>query len=155
MLISRFRINKITAQFYKDSFVSDKWGGFKRSAVFKPKREYVMKFINKLQCLETRYCREQCQSKADNVPVKLSYFREIFNTKYNLGFCSPRTDVCSTCLSVTERIKREVDVAKNNDLITEKRVHRFKFKTFYEKLQDPDEKNNNSVIWLSEKSTTP
>jgi hypothetical protein len=171
--ISRFRINNITAKFHKDGFVSDKRGGFKRSAVFKPKRESVMKFINSLQCIESHYFRGQCQrkylssdlnvkklwglysSKADNLPVKLSYFREILNTKYNLGFGTPRTDVCSTCLSLNERIKREVDVAKKNHLITEKRVHRLKYKAFYEKLQDPDEKKLILSYDCQKKSTPP
>lgn len=36
---------------------------------------------------------------------KENYFRHIFNTDYDIGFGSPRTNVCSTCLQLTEKIK--------------------------------------------------
>lgn len=34
------------------------------------------------------------------------FFRQVFNTKYNIGFGTPATDVCSTCLRLQEGIKR-------------------------------------------------
>lgn len=61
--ISRFRINKITAQFHAEGFESDKQACFKRSSVYKPKRECLIKFINTLQCLKSHHCRgsSQCE----------------------------------------------------------------------------------------------
>ena len=122
-----------------------------------PKQKSVMKFINSLSCLESHYCREKSQRlyisaelnirklwrlysfNPENVPVNQSYFRTIFNTKYNIGFGSPRTDVCSTCLSLAERIKREKDPNLKTNLLIEKRIHILKYKAFYKTLQDKDD----------------
>lgn len=45
--------------------------------------------------------------------VKSSYFRFVFNTEMNFGYGSPASDVCSTCLSFKEQIRKE----KGNKLI--------------------------------------
>lgn len=82
-------------------------------------------------------------SETGHLAVKLSFFRKIFNTQYNVGFGTPRTDVCSTCLSLREKIKQEKDAGKKTELITEKRVHRPQYKAFYSKLKDTD---NNTLI---------
>lgn len=77
----------------------------------------VIEFIKKLNCSEPHYCRgssERCYLPAElsinklwkifnhqaksSVKVKRSYFINIFNRKFNLGFGSPQTDVCSVCL---------------------------------------------------------
>lgn len=115
-----------------------------------------MNFINKLQCVESHYCRgksaikylpshlnckrllEFYQSEPENIPVKLSYFQDIFNTHYNLSFQSPRPNVCSTCVSLTERVKYETDEDKKAQLINEKTAHRLRYKAFYDKLKDTD-----------------
>lgn len=156
--VSRFRVNSLTKKDFKNEDIIDKRGGFKRQALFGPKKQNVMKFINSLKCLESHYCREKSKrmylsedlnikklwriysSNPENLPVKQSYFRGIFNRKYNLGFGSPQTDVCSTCLSLAERIKREKDPKLKNSLLIEKRVHRLKYKAFYKSLQNKDEK---------------
>lgn len=41
-------------------------------------------------------------SDLENVPVTISLFRNIFNTRYNLSFDLPRKDFCSICLSLTK-----------------------------------------------------
>lgn len=159
--VSRPRINNVTAQFHVKGFIEDRRGGFKKHAIYQPKNECVMKFINSLKCIESHYCRGGNQrkylssslnikrlwkiysSEPTNLPVKLSYFRSIFNNKYNLGFGTPQTDVCSLCIELSEKLKREDDPAKKNVLITEKRVHKLKYKAFYDKLKDP---NPNTLI---------
>ncbi|CAG9792679.1 unnamed protein product [Diatraea saccharalis] len=49
---------------------------------------------------------------------------------------SPKTDVCSVCLQLTEKIKAEQDNGKKNELITEKRIHSLRAKAFFEKLRE-------------------
>ena len=69
--------------------------------------------------------------------VKPLYFRNIFNTSFNLGFGTPRVDVCSTCLQLTEKIK----VASEGDkarLMVEKTVHKRCAKAFFEMLKTED-----------------
>lgn len=72
--------------------------------------------------------------------VKQAYFRNIFDTNFNLRFISPRTDVCSECLQFTEKIKIEKDHKIRNDLIIKQRVHKLKAKAFfdYAKEEKPD-----------------
>ncbi|CAH1101800.1 unnamed protein product [Psylliodes chrysocephalus] len=75
----------------------------------------------------------------ENVPVKESYFRNIFITKYNLGFGSPRTDVCSTCLQLTEKIKACSDKDVKANLVIQRRVHSLISKAFFRLLREQDE----------------
>lgn len=116
-----------------------------------------MNFINSFKCVESHYCRgnssrkylpselnvqkmwRMYSSKTESTPVKLSFFRKIFNTKYNVGFRTPRTDVCSICLKLKELIKTEQDNKKKVELMTEKRIHRLQYEAFYSKLKDTDE----------------
>lgn len=155
--ISRFRINRITKEFHTHGYIEEKRGGFKKHEEFKAKKESVMTFINSLQCIESHYCRgHSCRkylsselnikklwkmysSNENNIPVKESYFRMIFNTQYNLGFGSPRTDVCSTCLQLTEKIKRTNDEKTKQELRAMKRVHKLRASAFTELLQDKNE----------------
>lgn len=54
----------------------------------------------------------------------------------NLGFGSPRTDMCSKCIEFQEKIKTEKDVSKTNQLIIEQRVHKLKSQAFFKLLRE-------------------
>ncbi|CAG4952528.1 unnamed protein product [Parnassius apollo] len=71
-----------------------------------------------------------------NLKVKKGPFRKIFNNNYNLGFGSPRTDVCSTCILLLEKIKRESDEAQKQRLMVEHRVHKLKAKAFFNLVRE-------------------
>lgn len=45
-----------------------------------------------------RQYASKCQDQNEE-PVSEKYYRDIFNTKFNLGFGSPRSDVCAKCCS--------------------------------------------------------
>ncbi|XP_044766265.1 uncharacterized protein LOC123322386 [Coccinella septempunctata] len=77
--------------------------------------------------------------------VKPSYFRMIFNTKYNLSFTTPRTDVCSTCIELAEKIKRCTDEEEKNNFIIEKNVHKRRANAFFQLLKE----TRNDLITLS------
>lgn len=66
-----------------------------------------------------------------NTYARVSLFRNIFNTNFNLDFGSPRTDVCSNCLQFEEKIKRTTDLQQKNDMIMQKRVHRLRANAVY------------------------
>lgn len=68
--------------------------------------------------------------------VMPAYFRHIFRTTFNIGFGSPRTDECSTCISLNERIKVCKDLEIKTNLICEKRCHKLKAKAFYVLLKE-------------------
>lgn len=70
-----------------------------------------------------------------SLKVKQSYFRNVFNTKYNIGFGKPRVDVCSRCTEFKEKIKTSEGATKQS-LMTLYKVHTRKAKAFYEILKE-------------------
>nr|CAH7753285.1 unnamed protein product [Callosobruchus chinensis] len=159
--VSRFRLNILSKNFYATGQLPcERRGGDRKSIEYAPKKESVMNFLNKLKCVESRYCRSAVSSRMylpselnirklhrmyDGIPVKVNFFRKIFNTEYNLGFGNPRTDVCSTCLQLGERIKTCTDLEVKTTLITELRVHKLRAKAFFHLLQE----NNDELLILS------
>lgn len=151
LLVKKDRIKGIMSRFYKSggSHPVEKRGGDRKSQKYATKRESVECFIEKLKCQESHYCRSKTQrlylpaelnirklwrvynaEHQNDLKVKQCFFRNIFNTFYNIGFGSPRTDVCSTCTSLQEQIKAESDTRKRHELMTNKRIHRLKYKRF-------------------------
>ncbi|GBL91369.1 hypothetical protein AVEN_23102-1 [Araneus ventricosus] len=66
----------------------------------------------------------------ESLTVSLCYFKNLFNTKANIGFGSPSVDVRSKCLEMNERIKAaKIDEDKQTFIIEstqhEKRVVAF------------------------------
>jgi len=156
--ITRRRIDTVTKNFYRTSLpAKENRGGDRKLEKYMLKKNAVMDFINKFRVIESHYCRGQSQrlylesslniksmwrmylKENENLPVKDSYFRKIFNTQYNLGFGSPRTDVCSTCLQLTEKIKACHDKDMKANLFAQKRLHKLKSKAFYSLLKERDE----------------
>jgi hypothetical protein len=133
-------------------------GGDGHSEKFHDRKEAVITFIKKFKPVESHYCREkssrQYLSSALNVTkmwkmygssvepdtnnVKLSYFRAIFNTKFNIGFGSLRTDVYSTCLQLKEQIKVSKNKTKK-ELQTLFKVHNLRAEAFYPLLKEERE----------------
>ncbi|CAH4035754.1 unnamed protein product [Pieris brassicae] len=68
--------------------------------------------------------------------VNQCYFRSIFNTRYNIGFGNPRTDVFSKCTKLDERIKNEKNEAEKTKYMIEKTIHKRKSKKNYELLNE-------------------
>lgn len=131
--------NLVEKSFVSGEFPIEKRGGDRKTNMFKDKKASVRAFICKLQCSEPHYCRNQTSVRKYlpselNIrklyrlyksecptPLKESYFRHIFNTEFNLGFGSPSTDMCSTCIQLLEKIKTEKDESKKNQYQAEKR----------------------------------
>lgn len=77
--------------------------------------------------------------------MKYDYFRTIFDNYFNIGFGSPATDVCSTCLSLREQIKTCRDLNKKDGLKTELTIHKKRADAFFDILR----KENKGEITLS------
>ena len=107
-------------------------GGDQRSGPNKGKRQAVIQFIQKFHGRESHYSRNKNKrlylspelsiqkmwkmynlEASNESKVSISFFRNIFVRNFNLSFGSPRTDVCSTCLRLTESMKTENDQTKN------------------------------------------
>lgn len=156
--ITRRRIDTVAKNYFKTSIpAKENRGGDRKLEKYQSKRESVKNFINKFKANEVHYCRGQnarCylnsslnikkmwtmyQNDNKEQPVKQSYFRHIFNTQYNLGFGTPRTDVCSTCLQLTEKIKSCVVEATKITLMTEKRLHKMKAQAYFNLLREAED----------------
>lgn len=155
--ISRNRLSGVLGRYHKTGEVpKESRGGDRHSLKNTAKRNAVKAFIEKFNIIESHYCRgnskrqylspqlnikmmwrlynEQCLEVS--LKVRECFFRNIFNREYNIGFGSPRTDVCSTCLSLTERIKHENNADKKQDLMVEKRVHKLRAAAFFQHLRE-------------------
>lgn len=164
--VSRFRVNRIAQRYYSNGEMpKERRGGNTTGNKFVAKKENVMQFLNKFKCSETHYCVNRtgrkylpaelnitklwrmytAETEDESLKVKQHYFRYIFNRSYNLGFGSPRVDVCSTCLSLEEKIKACKNEAEKINLIITKRVHRLRYKMFYKLLKE----NKDDLLILS------
>lgn len=133
-------------------------GGDRKQFQFASKREAVQSFIKSFEPLESHYCRGRIKRRIylhpelnitkmfqmysdqalSGLGVKIGFFRKIFNTSFNIGFGSPRQDVCSTCLQFVERIKSETNATEKQSLIAHHRIHKLRSKAFFQMLRDDD-----------------
>lgn len=125
--LKKERVQGVLQRFYTDSgrMAKERRGGDHRSHKNATKRHAVKSFIESLSISEPHYCRGKSsirvylppelnikklwriysEPERNNPDVKECFFRNIFNSSYNIGFGSPRTDACSTCLELSERLK--------------------------------------------------
>ena len=61
-------------------------------------------------------------------------YRFVFATEYNLGFGSPRTDICTSCENKRQRMKLCLDPAAKLRLATELLIHKREARNFYRLL---------------------
>lgn len=164
--ISKHRVQGVINRYNSSGCMpKENRGGDTRSKLYKQKLSAVKKFITSIPAVENHYCRSktavrvylssdlsirklwrlyESQVTDESLHVRHWYFRNIFNTHFNIGFGTPRTDACSTCISLDERRKIEDNPEKKNQLLVEKRVHLLKAKAFYNLLR---EKKENLIIF--------
>ncbi|XP_045451968.1 uncharacterized protein LOC123667932 [Melitaea cinxia] len=157
--IKKYRVQFVMQNFFTTGKLPDeKRGGDRKTQKYAAKRQSVREFIKSLKCVESHYCRSSTQqrkylpselninklyklykSQNPDSTVKSSYFRFIFNADFNLSFGTPRTDVCSKCIELSEKIKTENDQSVKVNLMTEKRIHRLKARAFFNMLREKKE----------------
>ncbi|KAJ4425943.1 hypothetical protein ANN_27569 [Periplaneta americana] len=117
--IGKDRVARIMRQCTSSSSMPrENRGGDRVSHKNEAKRAGVKTFIESLNCSTGHYCRSKTaqrfylpselnikklwhmyNGKADvTMRVKQCFFRQVFNTFYNIGFGSPATDICSVSL---------------------------------------------------------
>jgi hypothetical protein len=67
--------------------------------------------------------------------VKYAFYRNYFNTNYNMSFGQPRTDTCQTCDKLNREISAGLNDAEIKNLKKEKELHIRKADSFYENLR--------------------
>ena len=174
---SKYIVLQLANRYHRqDGNVEDRRGGFRTAKKFERARNSIMAFTNSPSFLESHYCRSQTQRKylpselsmaklyrlykrdylkeedadlAEN--VKLSYFRYVFLTEFNISFKLPHTDACSSCLQFKERIKNWPKNDLNNSeyvmLRAQYEIHKKRAKAFYSALK---EYNPNELIFSSD-----
>ncbi|CAH2102407.1 unnamed protein product [Euphydryas editha] len=135
---------------------TERRGGNRKKHLYASKREAVQNFIKKFKPLEIHYSREKHTNRLylhpdlnihkmwvmynDQVQpdfgVTLGFFRLVFNTSFNIGFGSPRQDVCSTCLQFSETLKIEKASAKKVNIMTQARIHKLRAAAFFDNLKE-------------------
>ncbi|XP_072041703.1 uncharacterized protein [Amphiura filiformis] len=75
-------------------------------------------------------------------PLEVQYglYHQVFVSNFNLGFGSPRKDVCSFCTEHKVQIRATTDQQKKRELITELLVHKHRARKFYQ-LMDTKQDN--------------
>lgn len=156
--VSKHRVSLIAKKFVAHGQLPlENRGGDKKSVLFGPKKLAVVSFIKTFKCIESHYCRGKTQVRSylsselnikkmwrmyisgtqdESLKVSHWFFRSIFNTKFNIGFGSPRTDVCSKCLEMKERIKAANNEEEKRVLITESTLHKQRAAAFYSLLKE-------------------
>ncbi|CAK1590885.1 unnamed protein product [Parnassius mnemosyne] len=157
--ITKYRVQFVMQNFFKSGRIpTEKRGGDHKKQKYAAQRQSVHGFLKSLKYVEAHYCRGSSQQRKylpneldvkklfklfkqvhPNSPVKPSYFRSIFNEDFNLGFGSPRTDVCSKCIKLQEKLKNENDPSKKSQLMTKKRIHKLRTQAFFKLLKDKKE----------------
>lgn len=130
----------------------EKRGGDHKSEKNKQLKEDIISFIKQFKGVESHYCRSKSRrvylpsdlnvatmhkmfinEKSD---CKLSFFRKIFNTKFNISFLHPRSDMCSKCLELKEKIRIEPEEIKLQQLKTDLDVHTRRANVFFDFLKE-------------------
>lgn len=135
-------------------------GGDRKTKQFEAKKVSIKHFMENLKGTETHYCRGKVASRVYlssdlnisklwrmynssvvvDLRVKQSYFRDHFNRNFNVGFGSPATDACSTCIMFREQLKRAAVATEKTQIMTELRIHKLKAKAFYDMVRKPDDR---------------
>lgn len=160
LLLSKNRVNNVISKNLKNGCMpTEQRGGDRRSKTFEGKLKSVIQFIKTFNIIENHYCRNKTSSRLylnsdlnikkmwrfyntrvdETFKVKESFFRHVFRTRFNIGFGRPRVDECSTCISLNERLKQEKHCDDKQNLLTEHRVHKLKYKAFYTLLKEERE----------------
>ncbi|CAH2102300.1 unnamed protein product [Euphydryas editha] len=155
--LKKGRVQGVTKRYLERKTVAkENRGGDRKKFLYAAKREAVEKFIQKFVPLEIHYTRgkdrqrlylhpdlninKMCTMYNDQAQVghgvSKGLFRLVFNTSFNIGFGSPRQNMCSTCLQLQERIKIEKSDATKIKLMTQLRIHKLRAKAFTKYLKE-------------------
>ncbi|VEN40468.1 unnamed protein product [Callosobruchus maculatus] len=154
--VKKDRLQGVMKRYLKGKIPEEGRGGDRVKGKNDAKKEAMSEYIESLKSVESHYCRSAVSTRTylpcdlnikrlakmyndsveEHLQAKESFFRFYFNTNYNIGFGTPKTDVCSTCIRFKEELKEEKDVGKHNDLIIKQRVHTLKAKAFFQFLKE-------------------
>lgn len=127
---------------------SPKRGRYNKSHILLERKSQVMDHINRFPRIRSHYCRTTIKRKYLDPqltvptmyklykklpevtnPVKLSMYRNIFNSEFNLGFHKPKKDQCDQCMEFkAKKNPTQEEIGKHADHIQRKIVSRLERK---------------------------
>lgn len=153
--INKTRLNGVVRRNKQSGLMAHETrGGDRKSEKFGDLKVAICNFVKNFKGVESHYCRSKSKriylpselnitkmfkmfkTENPNLNCKQSYFRKVFTTKFNIGFCHPRSDICSKCLQYGELIKLEQDEEKRGQLKNELTLHKKRGNAFFEFLKD-------------------
>lgn len=160
--IKKDRILNIMKRYKQNSLIPvERRGGDRVGQKNEGKKESIKKFIESLKCAESHYCRSKTINRIylpaelsitkvwkmyndqmdqnEDLKVKECFFRDYFNKHFNVGFGTPKTDLCSTCLQYKFNMQKETDETKKTNLAAQQRLHKLRADSFYTCLQEEKE----------------
>lgn len=150
--ITKNRLVPILKAIHGGDIPKEKRGGDRYGQKFFEIKEKIREFLKNLPASESHYNRKKsCRvyisselnlavlskmynSKNPEYKSSLSMFKRIFYNEFNIGFSSPASDVCGTCINLKNAIKQ-----KDGDkelFISKLKVHRIRANTFYKLLKE-------------------
>nr|CAH7744237.1 unnamed protein product [Callosobruchus chinensis] len=159
--IGKSRVERILKDYHqKGALPAERRGGDRVSQRSLHKKQAIRNFIESITCCETHYARNKtvlrrylpCELSivklwkmynsriGEHLKVKQCFFRNIFVREYNIGFGSPKIDVCSKCLQFSEKIKKISNQHERIRVMTEQRIHKLRSNAFYDLLREDNPK---------------
>lgn len=158
--VKKDRILNIMKKYQKNSVLpTENRGGDRIGHKNDNKRQAIKKFVESLKCTESHYCRSKtfnriylpaelsinklwklyndCMDNNEELKVKECFFRDYFNKNFNIGFGTPKTDLCSTCLQYKTNIKQHaLGTAERENFEAQQKLHKLRANAFYQILQE-------------------
>lgn len=160
------RVTGISKRFFEShSLPRENRGGDRISSKNIQRRNAVRNYINQLRGRESHYGRNKSirvylpselksirnlhkifNSSCDE-SLKTSYamFYNIFVNEFNIGFNSPRTDVCTTCENFKYQLKSSKTNVDSNTIKENLKIHKLRAKEFYKVIDKFKHESNTHV----------
>lgn len=91
----------------------------------------------------------------ENLRVTKTMFQKVFSEDFNIGFKSPASDACSTCILLSNKIKMATNLDDKRILMVQKRVHNLRTKAFYKLCKNDDTDSENFCFDLQQVQPLP
>lgn len=155
--ISKCRVQTILKVLKDGNVPKENRGGNRYLNKNVEKKQKIRAFLNSLPASESHYNRSKscrvylsCELSLESLYKRFnstypdfraskSMFKRIFYTDFNIGFSSPASDVCGTCINLKNTIKQNTE--NKATLITELRMHKLRANAYYKLLNETPDKS--------------
>lgn len=171
--LKKDRLSYLAKTVFDGKIPKENRGGDRKSEKSAAKKESLREFIRKLPASESHYNRAKSRriylscdlnqlklremynsSVPQDLRVTKTMFQKVFSEDFNIGFKSPASDACSTCILLNNKIKIATGEEKRI-LMVQKRVHMLRAKAFYKLCRNNDPESENFCFDLQQVQPLP